>query len=122
MNLGGAANFLLRAGVSFAFIYPPIDALFDPYSWIGYFPKFMHGIAPDAVLLHTFGIVEVVIALWILSGKNIFWPSVSATLILLAIILFNPQNFQIIFRDVAIAAASFSLALSARPGPSQNRG
>ena len=39
---------------------------------------------PDEVLLHTFGIVEVILALWILSGWRIFWPSAAATLMLWA--------------------------------------
>ncbi|MCX6788166.1 MAG: hypothetical protein NT108_03330 [Candidatus Kaiserbacteria bacterium] len=109
------AHLLLRGGVAFAFLYPAIDAFFDPYSWLGYFPKFMHGILPDAVLLHSFGAVEVVLALWILSGKKIFWPSTVATLMLAAITLLNLQDFQIVFRDVSIALMSAALATYAYP-------
>ena len=104
---------LLRVGVAFAFLYPPINALFDPYSWLGYFPTFMHGILPDALLLHGFGAVEVALALWILSGRNIFLPSAAATLMLLAIVLFNLQDFQVVFRDVSLAAMAAALALDA---------
>lgn len=102
----------LRISVAFAFLYPPIDALVNPYSWIGYFPKFLIGIAPDMVLLHIFGALEVILALWILSGKKIFLPSLAATLILLAIVFFNPSQFEIIFRDLSIAFASLSLAVA----------
>lgn len=102
---------LLRIGVAFAFIYPPIDTLFDPYSWLGYFPKFMHGIVPDMLLLNSFGLVEAIIALWILSGNKIFIPSSAATLMLIGIILFNLADFQIVFRDVPIAFMSSALAL-----------
>lgn len=108
-------NLLLRSGVAFAFLYPAIDAFFDPYSWLGYFPKFMHGILPDMVLLHSFGAIEITIALWILSGKNIFWPSTLATLMLAAITLFNLQDFQIVFRDVSIGLLSAALAVHAYP-------
>src|SRR3989344_6072154 len=113
MLLERMANLILRLGVAFAFLYPPIDALFDPDSWIGYFPKFMHGVLPDMVLLHGFGAVEAIIALWILSGKKIVLPSLAATVILTAIIIVNLQNFQIVFRDVAIAAMSLALAIDA---------
>ena len=106
-------HFLLRASIAFAFLYPPSNALFDPYTWLGYFPKFMHGILPDAFLLHGFGAIEVALALWILSGKNIFIPSAAATLMLLAIVLFNLQDFQIVFRDISLAAVSAALALDA---------
>lgn len=104
---------LLRLGVAFAFLYPPINALSDPYSWLGYFPSFTRGFVPDMVLLHGFGLVEVVLALWILSNKKIFIPSLLATGILLGIILFDFQDFQIIFRDVTIAAAAAALAVGA---------
>lgn len=108
------SNLLLRVGVAFAFLYPPINALSNPDSWIGYFPKFIHGLAPDAVLLHGFGLIEVVIALWILSGKKIFWPSLAAALMLVTIVLSNLNNFEILFRDLSIAAMALALAVGAR--------
>ncbi len=109
------ADILLRVGVAFSFLYPPIDALADPYSWLGYFPHFLQGILPDAVILHGFGIVEVVLALWILSGKRIFWPSVVATCMLLGIVIFNGTAFPILFRDVSIACMSAALAFTHAP-------
>ncbi|OGG53276.1 hypothetical protein A2851_01650 [Candidatus Kaiserbacteria bacterium RIFCSPHIGHO2_01_FULL_53_29] len=115
MDWNRLANFVLRAGVAFAFLYPPIAAVFNPNDWIGYFPSFMHGYVPDMVLLHGFGLVEVVIALWILWGRNIFWPSLAATAILLAIVIFDFQDFVVIFRDLSLAAAALSLALSNVP-------
>lgn len=105
---------LLRIGVAFSFLYPPFDALRNPDSWIGYFPKFLHGTFPDAVLLHGFGILEVTIALWILSGKKIFWPSLVAALMLVAIVITNLNNFEVLFRDLSITAMALSLAVGAR--------
>jgi len=109
------ADILLRIGVALSFLYPPIDALANPYSWLGYFPHFLQGILPDMVILHSFGVVEVVLALWILSGKHIFWPSTVATLMLLAIVLFNGGDFPILFRDVSIACMSAALAFMHTP-------
>ena len=107
---------LLRVAAAFAFLYPPVNALFDPGSWVGYFPPFILGFAPEAVLLHGFGVVEVVIALWILSGYKIFWPCVLATLMLLGIVVFNLAQFQVLFRDLSLAALTLSLALMHIPG------
>lgn len=111
MNSERVAHIALRIGVAFAFLYPPINALSDPYSWIGYFPVFVKGYVSNEVLLHTFGIVEVIIALWILSGWRIFLPSVAATAMLLSIVIFNGPNFQVLFRDLSIAAIPFALAV-----------
>jgi uncharacterized membrane protein YphA (DoxX/SURF4 family) len=110
------SNLLLRVGVAFAFLYPPFNALSNPDSWIGYFPKFIHGLASDAVLLHGFGVIEVIIAFWILLGKKIFWPSLVATLMLIVIVLANPSNFEVLFRDLSIAAMALALAIASFSG------
>ena len=39
-------DWILRIGLAFAFLYPPLDAIVDPYSWLGYFPAFMRGYVP----------------------------------------------------------------------------
>lgn len=109
--MGTAAQWLLRVGVALAFVYPPLSALASPDSWVGYIPQFLlnSGI-PSTVLLHGFGILEVAIALWILSGWHIEWPATAAALILAAIVAFNPAQFEILFRDVSIALACLALA------------
>lgn len=113
------SNLLLRLGVAFAFLYPPISALYNPDSWLGYLPEFARlsaralGVS-DLFFLHAFGVVEVILALWILSGRKIFWPSTTATVLLITIVAFNPFQFEVLFRDLSIAAMSLALAISAR--------
>ncbi|MBI4087823.1 hypothetical protein HY418_00360 [Candidatus Kaiserbacteria bacterium] len=105
------ATLILRVGVAFAFLFPPIDALANPYTWIGYFPSFVHGITSDLVLLNVFGVVEVIIAIWILSGWRIFWPSAAAAAVLGSIVAFNAPQFEVLFRDLSIAAMASALAV-----------
>ncbi len=109
-----ASDLLLRIGAALSFLYPPIDAFLNPFSWVGYIPQFMRGIVPDMVLLHGFGVLEIVIAVWILSGRRIFWPSVAATAILFFIVATNLNDFEVLFRDVSIAAMTLALAISHR--------
>jgi uncharacterized membrane protein YphA (DoxX/SURF4 family) len=114
------ADLVLRAGLAFAFLYPPIDAIFDPESWLSYFPHIIRASAesvgvPDMLLLHVFGLLEVVIALWVLSGWNIFWPSLAAAAMLLAIVVFDFSEFQITFRDLSIMAIAIALAFKHWP-------
>jgi uncharacterized membrane protein YphA (DoxX/SURF4 family) len=107
---------LLRVAAAFAFLYPPVAALFgDPYSWFGYFPAFLQGYVPDLVLLHAFGAVEIIIGLWLLSGYKIFAPALIATAMLLAIVAFNLSQFDILFRDLSIALLTLSLAVMHMP-------
>lgn len=105
------SEYTLRAGVAFAFLYPALNAFIDPNAWIGYFPPFVKGFIPDLTLLHAFGAIELVLAIWILSGWKIFWPSFASGAMLLSIVFFNLAEFQVLFRDLSIAAMAFTLAV-----------
>jgi len=112
MSGARAAHVLLRIGVAFAFLYPPVRAVFDPVSWLSYFPQFIRGLPIDPlVLLHGFGAIEVVLALWILFGRHIRVPAALATLMLLAIVAFNWADIDVVFRDLSIALMTLALVL-----------
>lgn len=103
---------MLRIGAAFAFLYPSIVAVFDPVSWLGYFPHFIFALPIDSfVLLHGFGIIEIVLALWMLSGWRIRIPALLMTVMLFAIVAFNLAQIDIVFRDLSIAALTLALAL-----------
>jgi hypothetical protein len=108
MRIAPLPQLLLRLAVAFSFAYPAIAALIDPDSWIGYFPAF---IPTSIILLHVFGALEIAIAIWIVFGTRIVIPCVLAALILIAIVVFNAAQFDILFRDVSIALAALALAL-----------
>lgn len=108
-------DFILRGALAFAFLYPPLNAISDPYAWIGYFPSFVKDIVSDQILLHSFGVLEVTLALWILSGWRIFWPSLMTFVMLTVIVFFNMSQFQVLFRDLSIAAIALALALESYP-------
>lgn len=110
------AHFALRTGLAFAFLYPPYAALSDPVSWAAYFPAFVHALPVSTlVLLYVFGAIEVVIALWILSGWRIRFPSALAALTLLGIVAFNLSQLDVLFRDLSLAAVALALVLWPRP-------
>lgn len=105
------AHLALRVGVAFAFLYPPVAAVFDPVSWLAYFPRFLRAAPIDPlVLLHGFGAVEIALALWVLSGKHIRPPAILMTFMLLAIVAFNWRLADVVFRDLSIAAMTLALA------------
>jgi len=54
--------------------------------------------------------IEVIIARWSLAGRHIFWPSLVATILLVLIVLFNIPLIEILFRDVALALVTATLA------------
>ncbi|MEK7574838.1 MAG: hypothetical protein AAB511_01245 [Patescibacteria group bacterium] len=115
MSREKTAWLILRIGVAFAFLYAGIGGFVDPQSWLGWFPKFMRDLVPEVLLLQIWGVYEIVTGLWILSGKNIFIPSLVASLSLTGLIVFNFPLMDIIFRDVTILAVTIALAIQSFP-------
>ena len=114
MKIFDYVQLTMRIGAAFAFLYPPYAALIDPVSWFGYFPQFIQALPVNhLVLLHGFGLLEAIIAVWLLSGKKIMIPAALATIILLAIVAFNLPSFDVVFRDLSIAALTLALAIDA---------
>ena len=116
MSNESKTHLVLRLGLAFAFLYPPFAAILDPVGWGAYFPHFLlvSGI-PTAILLHGFGIIEAVLAVWILSGWNIKIPATLCAILLILIVVSNLSNFDVVFRDVSIAAIALALMLSPNP-------
>ena len=109
------AHVVLRVSLAFAFLYPALDAWSEPYTWLGYVPSFARGFVDDLLLLHAFGAVEIIIALWLLSGWKVFWPASAAAAMLLGIVIVNPSEFPILFRDLSLAGLALALALLSLP-------
>jgi len=53
--------------------------------------------------------VDVIIAVWILSGEKIFLPSLAATVLLLLIAAFNFSLIEIVVRDISLALVAATL-------------
>ena len=107
-------DLLLRAALAFAFIYPAIDAVIEPDSWVTFFPPFLLAIVPSMLLIYGWSFIEILLAVWILSGRRIILPCALAAAALVAIVLFNLPLFQIVFRDLSLAGLALALALNER--------
>ena len=120
---GSKTERILRIGLAFSFLYPAVSAWFNPFAWIGYFPAFLINFAGsnDILLLHVFGISEIVIGLWLIFGRKIFLPSCAAALYLLAIVVLNLNQMDVIFRDISILMIAIALAFSNRPTVTSNK-
>ena len=79
----------------------------------------MRGIVPDWLLLNGFGVCQLTTALWVLSGKNLFWSSMLSNVLLSLIVVVNIGALDIVFRDVAILFASLALTASSWDGASE---
>ncbi len=102
-------SFLLRSGLAIAFVYAAIAAFLDPFSWVGFLPTWIDAVIPRTVMLSVFSTYEIVLALWLLSGRYAFRASACSAATLFCIILFNIGSLDILFRDVPILFAALAL-------------
>ncbi|MBU6141740.1 hypothetical protein KGO95_01295 [Patescibacteria group bacterium] len=104
------ASFLLRIGLASVFLYAAVASFIEPDAWIGYLPVFLRHIFPANLLLAGFSTYQIVLSLWLLTGKRAFYAALLSALTLVGIIVANIGALDIIFRDFAILFASLALA------------
>ncbi len=115
MKRGKIVFFLLRLSLAFAFFYAGVGAIMSPGNWIDFLPQFLSYIMPPTTFLLGFGIFEIVLAGWILSGKKLLWSAAIAAAMLGGIVVFNVWAFSVVFRDVSLMFVALALAISTYP-------
>lgn len=101
--------FLLRFGLAFTFLYAGIGSFLHPEVWVGFFPPQLEMIAPLSQLLPLFSIYELVLALWLLSGRWLFYASLLTAATMLGIVIANFSSMDIVFRDLGLFFAALEL-------------
>lgn len=113
-------SLFLRIGIAFSFLYAAIQSFRDPQSWIGFFPVWVQDIAEQSIglenMLVLFSVVEIVVALWVLSGWRGFWSGLVSAAMVGGIVVTNLGAFDIVFRDVSIMFAALAYAFFSRRG------
>lgn len=102
----------LRLGLAFVFLYAAIFVSSSAQRGGHYVPAFITTLLPLRLFLPLFGSAEIGLALWLLSGKRIRSAAFLSAALLIAITVPNLADFPIIFRNIAIIAAAFALAMS----------
>jgi len=104
-------SFVLRVALAVPFLYAAIAATLQPEAWVGFMPYFLRNIFSESLLLGVHSLMNVVLALWLLSGWKTMYAAILSALGLLAIIVVNLGALDIIFRDIGLLLAAISLAL-----------
>lgn len=104
------AGWLLRAALAVVFIYAAVGSLLHPDIWLGYLPAFLQRMSNAHGLLKVFAVYEIVLALWILSGRWLRSAALLAAATLAGIVLAQPGDLIISFRDIGLALAALALA------------
>jgi hypothetical protein len=72
---------------------------------------FLRAVIPAPTLLYLFSGYEIVLGLWLLSGKRLVVSSFFAFATLTGVVVFNLGALDLVFRDVGLAFAAAALAL-----------
>jgi len=113
-NDSQAAALVLRLGLAFIFAYAGIASFLSPLEWTGYLPSFVGALVPATLAVQLMAFVEVVLAVWLVSGVYLFYASIASTVLLAGITVANLGLLVITFRDVGLVAAALALTLLMR--------
>ncbi|MCH8244531.1 hypothetical protein IIB97_01430 [Patescibacteria group bacterium] len=110
-----SASLLLRVGLAFTLFYVALGSFVEPINWIGFFPEFLFrlGISEGLVLI-GFSLYEVILGLWLLSGKKVVYPALLSALTFFGIVVVNLGAMDIVFRDAGLFFAALALAKLSR--------
>lgn len=109
MRKSTVAKWCLRLGLAFVFIYASVEIFISPERFLKYVPELMRTAIPADIFLPVFGVSELVLAAWLISGWKGAYPSMLSALMMVAIVACNMEHFQILFRNVAIGFGALAL-------------
>ncbi len=113
-------SWLLQVGVAFVFAYAAITTMLEPLRFVSYVPAWM-SVPGMGHVLRCFACFELALALALLTRRLLRPAALVAAMTLAGITLTNPDQFEILFRNVAIICAALALAASAPPAEIPSR-
>lgn len=103
---------MLRLGLAFVFLYAAVESLLHPLEWSGFLPSFVNRLLNPNLAVRLIAVFEIVLALWLLSGKYKKYAAALSAMTLAGIILTNLSQFIVTFRDVGLLCAALALLFS----------
>jgi uncharacterized membrane protein YphA (DoxX/SURF4 family) len=110
-NKNKVASQLLRVGLAIVFLYAAIFSLKNPNEWIGYVPTYLAKGLSVGAILKLVSIVQIVLAVWLISGKYLRYAAALAALMLAVIIVTNWSQLYITFRDIGLLFMALALVI-----------
>jgi hypothetical protein len=105
------ARFILRFGLAFVFLYAAYISLLHTQLDYMFVPGFISQIIPIDLFLRVYGIFEISLALWLLSGKLGFYSALVSAGLIISLTTVNISEINTLFRNVAIITGAITLAV-----------
>lgn len=100
---------LLKIGLSFVFIYIAIASIALPNAWVSLSPVYLRFFFAPQIIIYAAAVYEIILGLWLISGKQTYYAAILSAITLLLVILFNLGSLMIIFYDISLIFASLAL-------------
>lgn len=107
------ARVLLQVGLAAVFLYAGISSLKTPSDWVGYLPAYMTKAISAFTLVKVFAFYELILAGWLLSSKYLKPAALLSALTLGSILVVNPHQLIVTFRDIGLVFMALSLMMLA---------
>jgi uncharacterized membrane protein YphA (DoxX/SURF4 family) len=105
------APLFLRIGLATVLTYAAISSLINPNDWIGYVPIFIRDFIPATTVLAIFSVIQLGVAVWLLSGKHVRIAALVCAGMLAGIVVSNFSLLPISFRDIGLLFAALALTV-----------
>jgi uncharacterized membrane protein YphA (DoxX/SURF4 family) len=102
-------SWLLRIGLALVFLYAGVASLQHPLEWAGFLPHFLTRAFTATVLIKGFALYELVLAVWLVSGRLRKYSSLVCAMTLAGIVITNPSQLITTFRDIGLVCMALAL-------------
>ena len=103
------ARWFIRYGLAFVYGYAAVEIYLHPANFLKYVPPTVQSLLPTDLFLLVFGIFEIFLVLWLISGKKTEYAGFISFALMVGIIIPNTEYFNVLFRNVSIALSSLAL-------------
>lgn len=103
------ASLIIRISLAIVFGYAAIGAFVQPIAWIGYIPDFVASFIDPKLALDGLSVVQLLLAIWLISGKYIKFSAGVSIAFLTGILFTSPGAILITFRDIGLIGAAVGL-------------
>jgi hypothetical protein len=107
------ARVLLQLGLAAVLAYAAFSSLTKPDDWTAYLPSFLVGPLSPLTLVRIFAIYEIVLVVWLFSGKYLQLAGLLCALTFGGIVVMNLSQLIVTFRDVGLMFMALALAAAA---------
>jgi uncharacterized membrane protein YphA (DoxX/SURF4 family) len=102
----------LRIGLATVFIYAAVSSTISPNDWVSFLPQIVRDNFSPMLVLKAFSVIELVLAVWLLSGVYVRLAGLVCAVMLGGIVMSNFSLFAISFRDIGLIFAALALVFS----------